>query len=159
MMIRQTVKESIILVVVALGLAFGVYALRPDKIGSLQPSVNPTAPPPAQFESGISEISLSDAFNHFEAEDAVFADSRHPADYDAGHIQGALNLAVMEPDAWLSGFLATTDPAALIITYCDGEACHLATDLAELLLLNGFENVRYLRNGWTRWRERGYPIQ
>jgi rhodanese-related sulfurtransferase len=159
MMTRQTFKEAIILVAVAVGLALGVYALRPDKIDSLPRAVSQHAAPQTQFEAGLSEISLSDAFNRFEASDAIFADSRHPADYEAGHIQGALNLTVADPDAWLSDFLAETDPAALIITYCDGDACHLATDLVELLSLNGFENVHFLKNGWTRWRESGFPIE
>jgi rhodanese-related sulfurtransferase len=159
MMITQAVKEAIVLVAVALGLALAVYALRPDKIGSVRQSPDPTATPQTQSETDLSEITLSEAFSRFKTGDAIFADSRHPADYEAGHIQSALNLTATDPDAWLSGFLAATDPATLIITYCDGDACHLATDLAELLALNGFENVRYLKNGWTRWRESGYPIE
>ncbi len=158
-MVTQTLKEAVLLVVVALGLALAVYALRPDKIGSVQQAVNPSATPQTQSETDLSEITLSEAFSRFKAGDAIFADSRQPGDYDAGHIRGALNLTAGEPDTWLSDFLAATDPTVLIITYCDGEVCHLATDLAELLMLNGFENVRYLKNGWTRWRESGFPIE
>ena len=56
-------------------------------------------------------------------------------------------------------FWPLVDPAKVIITYCDGEDCHLAPALAELLFFNGFNNVRYLRNGWTRWREGGFPVE
>ena len=80
------------------------------------------------------------------------------ADFEAGHIKNAAHLYVAEQDVWLSGFLTATDPLAMIITYCDGEECHLATELAELLSINGFENVRYLKNGWTRWRDGGFPV-
>jgi rhodanese-related sulfurtransferase len=47
----------------------------------------------------------------------------------------------------------------VIITYCDGPNCHLAPELAEFLFFNGFDHVFYLENGWTRWRDHGYPVE
>jgi len=47
--------------------------------------------------------------------------------------------------------------ATAIIAYCDGEACHLAPDLAEFLFFNGFDHVFYLKNGWSLWKEGGLP--
>jgi 3-mercaptopyruvate sulfurtransferase SseA len=44
-----------------------------------------------------------------------------------------------------------------VITYCDGERCTLSRDLAEALRVEGVENVRELRNGWTLWQEHGLP--
>jgi 3-mercaptopyruvate sulfurtransferase SseA len=44
-----------------------------------------------------------------------------------------------------------------IITYCDGERCPLSRELAEALRVEGVENVRELRNGWTLWQEQGLP--
>ena len=64
-----------------------------------------------------------------------------------------------DEDTWLSDFLAATDAATGIVAYCDGEECHLASELAELLSFNGFINIRYLRNGWTRWREGGFAVE
>lgn len=158
-MMKQAVKEAVILSIVAVALAVAVYVVRPDKIGPAPGTVDGADGQPSSVEQGFGEIGLEDALRHLGEKGVIFADARHPADYEAGHIQGAVNLYASEPDAWLSDFLAGVDPKDLIITYCDGEECHLATQLAELLALNGFENVTYLKNGWTRWREGGYPIE
>ena len=105
------------------------------------------------------EQDLKEAVRLYKEEGAIFADARHATDFEAGHIKGAINLYVMDQDAWLPGFLYATNPTAMIITYCDGASCHLATELAELLQLNGFGNVHYLKNGWSRWRDGGFPVE
>ncbi len=158
-MLKQTVKEALILVLAAVGIALAVYSARPDKIGSPQAAVDDGSDRQVPSEGGVAEISLEEALHRFEEKSAIFADARHAADFDAGHIKAAVHLYAADQDAWLSRFLSATDPLALIVTYCDGDDCHLATQLAELLYLNGFENVRFLKNGWTRWRERGFPVE
>ena len=159
MMVKQSVKEAFILVLVAVAIALAVYAVRPDKIGTIPAAGISGNVPQTPQQGGIAEIPIDDALRRFEEKKAIFADARHKADFDAGHIKGAVHLYTDEQDVWLSGFLTVTDPSAMIITYCDGEACHLATELAELLSINGFDNVRYLRNGWTRWRDGGFPVE
>jgi len=158
-MMSQAVKEAVILSIVAVALAVAVYVVRPDKIGPAPGTVDGAGGQPASGEHGLAEIDIEDALRHLGEKGVIFADARHPADYEAGHIQGAVNLYASEPDAWLTDLLAGVDPQDLIITYCDGEDCHLATQLAELLILNGFVNVTYLKNGWTRWRQSGYPVE
>lgn len=160
-MLKQAAKEALILVGTAVAIAIAVYAVRPDRIGIFPSAVNQDAgqQPPAESESGYSEISLEDAVRLHRERGAVFADSRHAADFEAGHIQGAVNLYTADQETWLSEFLAATDPATVIVTYCDGADCHLAQALAELLFFNGFDNVRYLKNGWTRWRGGGFPVE
>ena len=165
-MIKQAVREAIIILITATVLALVVYAFRPDKIGQPAPSP-PTAtasPATPHDDRGMAEpempepISLERARQLFDDAAALFADARHPVDYAAGHISGARNLFVDDQEQWLPDLLATTDSARVIVTYCDGERCHLAPELAELLYFNGFEKVYYLKNGWTRWREAGLPI-
>lgn len=158
-MVRQSIKEAFILVLVAVGVSLAVYAVRSDKIGTLPAAVSNGNVQQSPLEGGVAEISIDNALRRFEEKRAIFADARHKADFEAGHIKNAVHLYVAEQDVWLPGFLAATDPLAMIITYCDGEACHLATELAELLTINGFENVRYLKNGWTRWRDGGFPVE
>ena len=156
-MVRQAAREASILILAAVAVALIVYAIRPDKIGSQPDTVQGDSGQLVSVENGPAEIALTDARRLFDDKQAVFADARHPADYAAGHIQGAINLYAPDPDDWLADLLVRVAPQTAIITYCDGADCHLATQLAELLALNGFTNVRYLRNGWTRWRESGYP--
>lgn len=165
-MFKQAVREAMIIVFSAAVLGLIVYGARPERIGGVPSAGGDPAAEQATAASGLSgtpaemprEITLARAKQLFDDTDAIFADARHPADYAAGHIRGARNLYVGDPDQWLSGFLADTDPARVIVTYCDGEQCHLAPELAELLYFNGFDKVYYLTNGWTRWRSHGFPI-
>ncbi len=158
-MFKLAAKEALILVGTAVAVALAVYAVRPDKIGINPATANPDAVQQSLTESGFSEISLEDAVSLYQEKGAIFADARHAADFAAGHIKGAVNLYTADQEIWLAEFLADTDPTAVIIAYCDGENCHLAPALAELLFFNGFDKVRYLKNGWTRWRDGGFPIE
>ena len=158
-MVKQATKEALILILAAIGISLAVYAVRPDKIGVAPAVVNNGNVRQSPADSGFSEISIEDAVRLYDKKGAIFADSRHAADFEAGHIKGAVHLYAADQEIWLHDFLAATDPAKIIITYCDGEDCHLAQALAELLYFNGFDNVRYLRNGWTRWREGGFPVE
>jgi len=158
-MLKQAAKEALILIGTAVAVALAAYAVRPDKIGIIPAAVNQNGAQQSQAESGFSEISLEDAVRLYQEKGAIFADSRHAADFEAGHIQGAVHLYTADQEIWLPEFLATTDPTAVIIAYCDGENCHLAPALAELLFFNGFDNVSYLKNGWTHWSEGGFPVE
>jgi thiosulfate sulfurtransferase len=158
-MLKNAAREALIITLAAVGIALAVYAVRPDKIGNPSPPSATDATQKPAGEVGYREMAIEDALRWFEDGGAIFADARHAVDFAAGHIKGAVHLSVDEQESWLPDFLATTDPATVIITYCDGEACHLATQLAELLFYNGFDRVYYLKNGWTRWRESGLPIE
>ena len=158
-MIKQAAKEALILILAALIIGGIVYAIRPDKIVPASPAAAEERVDSTLGESGTREISIEAAWRLFQTQEAIFADSRHRADFEAGHIQGAVHLYAADADIWLSDLLSTTDAQTPVVTYCDGEDCQLARELAKLLLLNGFENVRYLKNGWTLWRERGLPTQ
>ena len=158
-MLKQAAKEAIILTGVSVAIALVVYALRPDKIGTLSAALNEDPAQQSAAHSGFSEIPIEDALRLYEEKGAIFADSRHAADFEAGHIRGAVHLDPADQDIWLSDFLAATDPATVIVTYCDGADCHLALELAELLFFTGFDNVHYLKNGWTRWRDGGFPVE
>jgi rhodanese-related sulfurtransferase len=159
LIIRQAAKEAIILILAAVGIALIVHAVRPDRIGLLPAAVKPADARHPPGETGISEISLQAALRLYKKGGTVFADARHPADFNAGHVKGAVNLYAADQDSWLPKFLAAHDPDAVIVTYCDGEHCHLAKQLAQLLYFNGFNHVRYIKNGWTRWHDAGYPVE
>ncbi len=157
-MVRQAAREAVVLILIAVGVAFAVYAIRPDKIEDLAVDASGGGAG-ISTEIAFSEISIEAAVRLFQENGAVFADARHQADFEAGHIQGAVHLYAADQDSWLPDFLAAHDPATTIVTYCDGENCSLAPELAEILFFNGFEQVRYLKNGWTRWRKGGFPVE
>jgi rhodanese-related sulfurtransferase len=157
-MVKQAAKEAVILLLIAVGSALSVYAVRPDKIGKIPAAVNAGAGGGLSTAGAVSEISVEDAVRLYQENRVIFADARHRADYEAGHIKGAVNLYAADQDTWLPGFLSATDPATVVVAYCDGADCHLAPELAEILFFNGFDHVRYLKNGWSRWRDGGFPV-
>ena len=119
-MFKLAAKEALILIGAAVAVSLAVYAVRPDKIGINPATANPDAVQQSPTESGFSEISLEDAVRLHQEQGAIFADSRHAADFEAGHIRGAVHLYSADQEIWLNDFLAVTDPATVIVTYCDG---------------------------------------
>ena len=105
------------------------------------------------------DISLSEAKKLFLQHAAVFIDARPKEDFEKGHIKGAKSLPWHDVD---QRFIAVTKdlPAdAMIITYCDGEACELSRNLAKFLMDAGFNHVSVLLNGWTQWRDAHLPAE
>ena len=132
------------------------------------PAENMTAAEPATAEPAATdmpdavaaalsrEISLEDAAALFAEGRALFVDARDAQSYADGHIQGAISLPLMTFPQGLDEIRHGLDGMTLI-TYCDGERCTLSSDLAEALRVEGVENVRELRNGWSLWQEHGLP--
>jgi len=104
------------------------------------------------------DISIDEAARLFREQAAVFMDARSAADYEKGHIQGALSLPWQDVDRLFFSATAGVPPDMPIITYCDGETCNLSHDLAIFLRDMGFENVKVLVNGWTIWKNTNLPV-
>ncbi len=105
------------------------------------------------------DISLVETKNLFLQEAAIMIDARPNDDYEKGHIRGARSLPWHEVD---QRFMEVTKDISVntpIITYCDGETCELSHNLANFLLDSGFNNVRILVNGWTKWQHADLPIE
>jgi len=84
-----------------------------------------------------------------------FIDSRDPADYNAGHIQGAINVAyhnINENRSKLEGL----DRNGVYICYCSA-ACDVSIDLAYEMAKMGFKKVYIFHGGWDEWKAAGYP--
>ena len=104
------------------------------------------------------DITLIEAKNLFLQNKALFIDARPKDDYEKGHIRGAHSLPWHEAD---QRFMEVTKDISVdtpIITYCDGETCDLSHKLANFLIELGFNNVKILVNGWTKWQNAGFPI-
>lgn len=88
------------------------------------------------------------------AEGSVTVLDVRPADeYAAGHIPGALNMALTE----IERIVPTLDPATEIVAYCRGPYCIYAHQAVAALRKHGF-NARRLDGGLPEWREDGLPV-
>ena len=123
-MLRKTIKESLVVLIIALILAIGIYALRPAAL----PLVNSqSVPETVPNEDTLYEpISIDQAEEMFNQGSAVFADARSLAAYEEGHISGAVHLDPQDFDQWSDELIAQYPPEQIIIAYCHGTQCDLS---------------------------------
>lgn len=107
----------------------------------------------------IRVIGVEEAGRLHSSKKAVFIDARSPEDYHQGHILNAHNLPWESFDQHVDGIIAGTPMEETIVVYCDGEECSLSEHVAKELFFRGYDHVRVLLNGWSRWLEAGLPIE
>lgn len=85
---------------------------------------------------------------------ALWIDARPLADYNAGHVPGALPL---NEDAWrelLPAVLDAWHPGADIIVYCSSLSCQTSREVARRLRDEvGLPRVFVLQGGWESWQK------
>jgi rhodanese-related sulfurtransferase len=155
----QTIREAAWVMLLALILAGVALIFRPN----VRPLLSATGQAaPETVSSGqevVPAVTLDQARAYFEAGTALFADARPAEAYQAGHIQGAMNLDPNEFETWSENFFSQFPADTLIIAYCDGERCPLSTELAEKLISLGYEKVLVLKNGWGQWNAAHLPTE
>lgn len=153
---RRLFNEILFILMVAVVLGLVVNSLRPGGIRFFpSPEESGNGGAATEEPDKPREIPLDAALAAHGSADVLFADARPYADYEAGHIEGARHLPVNRFDTWIDRFIEKYPPDTLIITYCDGPHCPLGQALAEQLYFAGYDNVRYLHDGWSRWRDAG----
>jgi rhodanese-related sulfurtransferase len=78
----------------------------------------------------------------------LLVDVRDPAQYDAGHIFGAINLPYAEIDSWLGTLDQDLQDSVLFVVDEDGS---VALDVATRLEAEGFTSAYALRGGLLEW--------
>jgi rhodanese-related sulfurtransferase/DNA-binding transcriptional ArsR family regulator len=81
-------------------------------------------------------------------------DVRPHEEYDAGHVQGAINIPINELEQHLQNF----DPSQKFVAYCRGPHCIFAFDAVAQLRDNGFQAHR-LEDGYPEWKLAGLPTE
>lgn len=77
-------------------------------------------------------------------------DVRPGAEYDAGHLAGAVNIPLAE----LAGRLDEVPPGADVVAYCRGAFCVMAHEAVRLLTAHGYR-ARRVEDGALEWRIAG----
>ncbi len=162
MSFRKTILDAfwqcLAILVLATVISFAVNHFRNDRL----PIFGDWSP--KQRLSGLNSleeavVSLEEARALFLTRGAIFIDARPRDVFEIGHIEGALNIPLDTMDEHLPGVMAEIPPNALLITYCDGEACELSKELAVELTAKGYSHVRVLVNGWTLWQDANLPVE
>ena len=89
---------------------------------------------------------------------AIVADTRSRAEFEAGHIPGAINIdAPTGEQVGAVSRLVVGDKAKQLVLYCNGPFCQASRRLADQLVENGFTNIRRYQLGIPVWRALGGP--
>lgn len=84
-------------------------------------------------------------------------DVRLSADFEQGHVPGAINLPMAKWDN-RRYFEEHLDKDATLYLYCYTPTCHLAAQAAAKLVAAGYRVVE-VEGGWEDWQQRGYPVE
>lgn len=80
-------------------------------------------------------------------------DVRPPAEFNAAHLPGAINIPLAE----LESRLDELDDRKEIVAYCRGPHCILAFDAVQQLRQSG-KSARRMDGGLPEWKLKGYPV-
>jgi rhodanese-related sulfurtransferase len=149
---RQVLFEALLLIAAAivLGVAYSLVT-KQGFFSNTQP-VHPAA------DSGLEMISLIKAKDLFESNNVLFVDARHEFDYQAGHIRGAVNIALKNYDSHFPR-LNNISKNKLLVVYCDGAECNSSVELSVKLMEAGFTNVKIFFGGWQEWISAKLPTE
>jgi rhodanese-related sulfurtransferase len=93
---------------------------------------------PAEFKAALAETP-----------DVVLIDVRTPAEFEAGHIPGAVNINYLAYDFWDT--LERLDPQRTYFIYCRTSRRSVRT--CTLMRNGGFKKIYHLDGGWNLWSE------
>lgn len=150
-------RQASVILITALMLGMGTNALRPK--GLPMGSVESEGPQAGSEAAPRTTIALEEARKLKDQGRAIFVDARSAAEFAAGHIPGAVSLPWQQVDERFMDVANRLENAQEIVTYCDGASCRLSHDLAGFLKEMGFSRVRVLVNGWSLWRQAGFPVE
>ena len=86
--------------------------------------------------------------------EVIILDIRTPAEFNEGHIKGALNIDYYAPD--FDDQIAALDPTARYILHC--RSGNRSSRALSLLSQSNLKNVTHLRSGIVGWTGSGYPL-
>lgn len=89
-----------------------------------------------------------------KAGEVTVVDVRPVAEYQAGHVPGAVNIPLVELADRLAEIGSTTE----VVAYCRGAFCVLAHDAVRILRQHG-RAARRLEDGMLEWRLAGLRVQ
>ncbi len=108
----------------------------------------------AEARAQVNEISVHEFQDEAHASYTLI-DVREPAEYDAGHVIGAINIPRGVLEMELSGNPEFQDRKKEIVLMCKsgGRSALAATSLGKL----GYENVKSMAGGFQQWEAEGLP--
>ena len=99
-------------------------------------------------------VSREELLRRAKNDGVTVLDVRPPAEYDAGHLPGAVNIQLRDLKTRLKSLPKDKD----VIAYCRGAYCVLSFEAVAALRKKGY-TVRRLEEGFPEWRAAGLPVE
>ena len=89
--------------------------------------------------------------------DLIVIDSRKKAEYQKGHIEGAINMlnTQLKPEDLER---VSPDKSTEILFYCNGSRCLRSADSIKKAKSWGYTRLIWFRGGWKEWTEKRLPV-
>jgi rhodanese-related sulfurtransferase len=155
--------------VVATLMGVVVNAVRPNGIALIQSGAPvSTVQHPAAADSAAADtthalaegaISLAEMKRLFDEGTAIILDARDAAEYEQGHIPGAINIPYDRIPEYFDILNSQVPMDAHVVVYCRSLTCDFSDQLATELKIIGYQNVSVFSGGWDQWTTAGYPIE
>lgn len=151
--LQRSVLQAFILLVISAGLGFAL-----NQIGADSPPQNQPAEPgqTASTEPWI-QLQGEAVLQHLNEGTGIIIDARDPADYEAGHILGAMNVPESNFEQEFAELRTMLPKDQLYIVYCSGGACSQSHEVLARMHELGFEKLAIYEGGWQDWQENGFP--
>jgi rhodanese-related sulfurtransferase len=118
------------------------------------PAILTNSPPAAVPSVTAAPITWVEAKPLVTSGQVVLIDARVKANYDAGHIPGAISLPESSTPEEISAFQSKYGPSLPVIVYCGSQSCSLSKRLADKLIQqHGYQSVRYMTGGYQEWQQ------
>jgi rhodanese-related sulfurtransferase len=114
--------------------------------------------PYAESVAGIPLLRLGDAESLWRDRSAMFVDVRSAADYDFGHIAGAISLPEEEFEQRFPELKPRLERAGALVVYCKSADCGKSLWGALRLRGAGLLQTKIYPYGWNEWYNHGLPI-
>ena len=103
------------------------------------------------------DINLAEALTaiHKQGTDFRIVDVRTRGEYEEGHLPGAINMNIADPNFPI--MLQELDKRASVLVYCrTGRRSGIAVNIMERM---GFTNILHMKDGWVAWEKANMPIE
>lgn len=124
-------------------------------VGSLVLAAQPAAPTPSLSPTVDVDAGRTLLESNAGKPDFVVLDVRTAQEFAAGHLPGAVNLDVKDPE--FEAKLARLDRAPTYLVYCRTQ--NRSGAAASIMRRLGFEKVTVMHGGFAEWSKRGFPSE
>jgi len=106
-----------------------------------------------KLKDDLEPVEANELLNRIHEGAVTVLDVRPNDEYQAGHIEGAVNVPLNK----LEKYVKNLDSKKEIVAYCRGTYCVLSFEAVERLRKLGFQ-VRRFEAGYPEWKKAGLPV-